>query len=183
MNNVKKSLIFGLIIGAVIAFVISLIGAQIVQSTSKPEFCASCHEMKPMYETWLKGPHGPLYENGRGVERARCVDCHLPHGTNVINYLIAKGISGTKDFVVHITGPGRVDWEKKLDEPQKYVYVKSCLHCHTNLTDAPGLSDDAKEAHKEAFQDTKYPNCLDCHDYAGHGEDFADKLQEYLKKK
>ncbi len=183
MSNVKKSLVLGIIIGAVVAFVISLIAAQIVQVTSTPEFCASCHEMKPMYETWLTGPHGPNYENGRGVERAKCTDCHLPHGTNVINYLIAKGISGTKDYVVHLTGAGRVDWEKKLDEPEKYVYVKSCLHCHTNLTDAPGLSDDAKESHRDAFKESKYPNCLECHDYAGHGEDFADKLQEYLKKK
>ena len=31
-----------------------------MEMTNTEEFCISCHEMKPMYDTWLKGPHGPL---------------------------------------------------------------------------------------------------------------------------
>ena len=147
--------IFGLVIGLLLAF----IGFQGVESTSSVSFCSKCHEMKPLYETWLKGPHGPFYESNKhttlknlfhrifphgpsyeskGAVRATCVDCHLPPSDNLANYLVNKGISGTRDLFVHFLGrPSKIDWVAKLDESKKFVFDKSCLKCHLSLPTCP----------------------------------------------
>ncbi len=41
------------------------------RATDRSPFCNSCHEMKPYYEAWLKGPHD---------QKAECVDCHVDAG-------------------------------------------------------------------------------------------------------
>ena len=176
MEVAKKVIILSGLAGFVIAGAAALISAQIIEDTSTPQFCSSCHEMKPMYETWLKGPHGPL-GNKRGAVRATCVDCHLPHD-NVISYLIAKASSGTKDFLGHILNGGYADnpkyWLEKLDESKNYVYVENCKHCHQVLPN--------NESHKKIKMGKVSDNCLRCHWYVGHGEELEVKIKELSEK-
>lgn len=170
----KKVVVLSVIGGIIIGGAASLISAQMVENTGKPEFCASCHEMKPMYETWLKGPHGPL-GNKRGAVRAVCVDCHLPHD-NVVSYLIAKGTSGMRDFIAHAFKGGYMDnpshWLEKLNEPEKYTYIESCKHCHTVLP--------KNKSHLAMEKGKVSDNCLNCHWYVGHGEVLSLKVKKFF---
>ena len=60
MEERRKALLLGGVVGFIVAGIVALVSAQMVDSTGQPSFCSSCHEMKPMFETWEKGPHGPL---------------------------------------------------------------------------------------------------------------------------
>ncbi len=170
----KKSFITGGIVGFVVAGVVALVAAQMVESTGQPSFCGSCHEMKPMYESWERGPHGPL-GNKRGAVRAACTQCHLPHD-NVVTYLITKGISGTRDFIGHIFSGGYMNdvdhWVEKRNERNHYVFVSNCEHCHEALPD--------NIMHQKLKSGEIKGNCLTCHWYVGHGFDFESQLKEFF---
>jgi len=172
----KKAIILSGLAGFVIAGAAALISAQIVEDTSTPQFCASCHEMKPMYETWLTGPHGPLGNKDRAI-RATCVDCHLPHDS-VVSYLLAKASSGTKDFMGHLFGGSDINspkyWLEKLNESDRYVYVESCRRCHQILPN--------NRAHEEIKSGKISGNCLRCHWYVGHGEELEVKIKELSQR-
>ncbi len=179
----KKAYLFWFIVGFIVAGVVAIVSAQMVEVTAEPKFCGSCHEMKPMYETWMKGPHGPDYEKGRGVARAKCADCHLPH-TSVIAYLFNKAKFGAKDFITHFVNPAGVDWIEKRKERKHYVFISNCYRCHENLTDAPGMKPAAKMMHKMLLSGKlKGKDCLDCHFYVGHGMDFEQELKEAFGEK
>lgn len=49
-----------------------------VHQTSRSEFCSSCHNMKPEFNTWALSSHSQI----------ECVDCHIPPGT--VNFLKQK---------------------------------------------------------------------------------------------
>jgi trimethylamine-N-oxide reductase (cytochrome c) cytochrome c-type subunit TorY len=171
----RKSLAVGCVAGLVIGGVVALISAQIVESTAKPNFCASCHEMKVMVEAWKKGPHGPEWsKNTGGAVRAGCTDCHLPHG-NVVGYLVTKGISGTRDFIAHLFS-GNIDkaeyWLEKRNERNKYVYVENCKHCHENFPDNP--------VHKMFKEGKIKGDCLTCHFYVGHGNNLENDIKAFF---
>jgi trimethylamine-N-oxide reductase (cytochrome c) cytochrome c-type subunit TorY len=177
MEERKKTLLAGGMVGFIVAAVVALISAQMVESTGQPSFCGSCHEMEPMFETWEKGPHGPL-GNKRGAVRASCTGCHLPH-SNVVTYLVTKGISGTRDFVGHIFHGGYTDnpehWVEKREERSRYVFVSNCEHCHESLPD--------NIMHRKLKAGEIKGDCLTCHWYVGHGFDLEVKLKEFFKKK
>jgi nitrate/TMAO reductase-like tetraheme cytochrome c subunit len=40
--------------------------------TAQPQFCGSCHIMKPFYDSWVKDKHS--------ANNVTCVDCHYPPG-------------------------------------------------------------------------------------------------------
>jgi cytochrome c nitrite reductase small subunit len=173
-----KGIIFTLVIGVGIGVVVSLIGAEQIEKTGTPEFCISCHEMKPMYDTWLKGPHGPL-GNKAGAVRASCTDCHLPHDS-VVSYLTEKIRTAMKDAYYHNKKEliSNVDfWLEKLDpkEVKKYTYESNCIHCHEELPD--------NILHEKYKKGEINDTCLDCHWYVGHGFYYEDYLRSYFKSK
>lgn len=174
MNEKTKAFLVGGIVGIVIAGVGALISAQMIENTAEIEFCSSCHEMKPMFEAWEKGPHGPL-GNKRGAVRAGCVDCHLPHD-NVLSYLINKTKFGTNDLMVHFFKGGHDGdykyWEEKRKERKHFVFVSNCERCHTKLPD--------NVMHEKLKSGEIKGDCLDCHWYVGHGFDFSDTLKKFM---
>jgi trimethylamine-N-oxide reductase (cytochrome c) cytochrome c-type subunit TorY len=171
-----RNLIMGGIVGLIVGGVASLISAQMIENTAEPEFCGSCHEMKPMFEAWEKGPHGPL-GNRRGAIRAGCADCHLPH-TNVLSYLLNKGKFGINDFVAHLFKEGYTKdlehWIEKRKERDHYVFVSNCYRCHTNLP--------KNVLHEKLKKGEIKGNCLTCHWYVGHGFDFENNLKRFFKE-
>ena len=177
MTEKTKAFIVGGIVGIVIAGVGALISAQMIENTAEPEFCGSCHEMKPMHEAWEKGPHGPL-GNDRGAIRAGCADCHLPHD-NVVSYLLNKAKFGTNDAIAHYFKGGYADdlehWLEKRKERDHYVFVSNCTRCHTELPD--------NIMHEKLKAGEIKGDCLTCHWYVGHGFDFEQKLKEFFGKK
>ena len=177
MEQGKKTLLVGGIVGFIVAGVVALVSAQMIESTGQPSFCGSCHEMKPMFESWEKGPHGPL-GNDRGAVRASCTQCLLPHG-NVVTYLITKGISGARDFFGHLFRGGYADnpehWIEKRNHRNSYVFVSNCEHCHEALPD--------NIMHQKLKAGEIEGDCLTCHWYVGHGFEFEAKLKEFFGKK
>ncbi|MEW5820043.1 MAG: NapC/NirT family cytochrome c [Cyanobacteriota bacterium] len=163
INNKTKALaILSIII--VIAF-ISLYWS--VEITSTPEFCISCHEMKPEYDSWKKSSHyKPTKENPnvKSIQVANCKDCHLPPWNKPISMLWAKAYHGTKDVYHHYYSaeefkyPGFY-YEMKV-KSRESIYNESCIKCHQDIlkSNAP----DIKPFHK-SFKNIDNLKCVDCH--------------------
>ena len=178
----KGAVILGLIVGFVIAVIFSLVSASKIIATGKAEFCGSCHEMKVFYETWEAGIHGPAH---KGVVRAECADCHLPHD-NLINYLISKVKFGINDYVAHLKGKGTPEhwlehWKHKV--PYKHqAYESGCRECHQNLV-AEGIPLKAFTAHRQYELGMTRENCITCHQTVGHGDVITAMQEELARQK
>ncbi len=165
----KAGIILGLIVGVIITVVFALITASKVVSTGRAEFCGSCHEMKVFVETWEAGIHGPAK---KGIVKAQCADCHLPHG-NVLSYLVNKFKFGLNDYIGHLKGKGKPEhwlehWKHKV--PYKHqAYESGCRECHENIV-APGIPIKAFTAHRQYQLGYTRENCISCHQTVGHGD-------------
>ena len=167
MASGKKVFWGTLICGAIIGLGISYVAAVAVDKTGQPEFCMSCHEMKPMGESFKISVHGG--NNPQGFAATECTDCHLPHNS-IAGYLVAKGISGTRDFLAHIGLTKMVDFKENFHEMKNYVYDSACLKCHKGMRDpatAVGLSENIKEIHEKYYwapkSEGKDVSCVSCH--------------------
>ncbi|QCT94371.1 cytochrome C [Caminibacter mediatlanticus TB-2] len=168
----KKATLGALIAGAVIGLGISYVTAIMVDKTSTPEFCASCHTMKPMVDSFKFSVHGG--NNPQGFAATHCTDCHLPHNS-LIGYLIAKGISGTRDALAEFGIIKKVDFKDNFWEMDKYVYDSGCLKCHKgieklkdkNVGEVIGLTLNSQKVHKEFYWNKKERgekvSCVACH--------------------
>ncbi len=161
----KRLLLAGVLIGAFIASIGSLIAADQIERTNTPEFCASCHEMEVFYQTWEAGAHGSA---NKGAVHATCTDCHLPPAHDgMVSYLWAKGTSGTKDIVNHYLGRAP-DWVANLEHRDVFTYESGCLNCHVELV-APGIPLKAYLAHRDYLTGETESTCISCHAEVGHG--------------
>jgi len=120
--SLKRKLISVGILGAIC---LSLIGIFLfplmMEETSKPEFCGSCHVMDDEYQSWFQsGSHA----------RILCVDCHLPHD-NFVNYLTWKGLDGTKDVILFYSG--MVSTHIDATSHARKTIQANCLRCHGDM--------------------------------------------------
>ncbi len=155
------------VLGFLSAIILCFFIAVKVRSTSTVEFCNSCHEMGRFEKTWRMGKHG---SDAKGVIRARCVDCHLPHDS-LANYLKVKTRAGIHDIIAHWTGK-KTDWLTIWKNRGPYVhaaYESGCKECHKGLV-APGIPVKAYTAHKTYLVEQTTRTCLDCHHEVGHGD-------------
>lgn len=181
MDEVKKSkskvivplslVLIGLIIGLIISF-----GSSVgVKHTSDKNFCASCHTMQPMIDSYKMDVHGGAGSHGIEV---KCVDCHLPHDS-MASYLTEKVKTGWHDFYVeNFQDPTKINWQEKRKHRETFTYDSSCLSCHTNLKDATESNLKALNAHRKYFAGTTTKSCVGCHENVGHKD-----LGLFLKKK
>ncbi len=169
----EKVFLQGLILGIVGATIFIIFQIGIIEYTSTPEFCVSCHTMETFHNTWFEHKHG---SGEKGIVVARCVDCHLPHD-NLAHHLVAKAIAGTKDTVATIFGY-EPDWIKNLENREDYTYESGCRKCHVNLV-APGIPIKAFKAHREYELGETNKTCISCHHDVGHG-DLKLRLQNKL---
>ena len=108
-------------VGLLVVLVLLFGPYGLVSQTSKPAFCNACHVMHGEYENWIRtGVH----------RRISCVDCHLPND-NKINYLVWKGIDGTKDIVSFFNGiyPDYIT----ASFHSKRVIKQNCIRCHGEI--------------------------------------------------
>ncbi len=74
--------------------ILAVVFTFLVNRTSTPDYCDTCHVMAPRYQAWfMTGVHGNI----------TCVDCHLPH-TDPVSYLFWKGMDGIKDVLFFTAG-------------------------------------------------------------------------------
>lgn len=83
--------------------------------TSRPSFCARCHNMKPYHQTWLTDQHSK--------EGVLCVDCHYAPGEQHSLHAKLKGLSQVTMYAAGAFGGGRL---------RGHVSSDSCLasECH-----------------------------------------------------
>lgn len=155
------------LIGFALAVVLGVAGLVALDAVmgplSKPGFCASCHEMEAVHESWQKSLH---HTNASGAQ-ATCVDCHLPPREHTIAHLTAKAWTGGKDTFQHFFGT--YDAEAARERVVRTLPSSRCLACHSNLVGAPS-SEAVAIVHQAALgqPDGRAHACVTCHD-ALHG--------------
>jgi len=153
------------LIGAILLFV-ALGGAVAVPLTNQPKFCASCHTIRPAYDSWKLSSHKDV----------TCVDCHVRPGLS--GFIEDKVLAGLEDVAITFLGT-----PTEPHNLESHVYSSVCLGCHrailrvteVSTRDLPppvkevGLIMDHRE-HMEAFEKRgKGEGCTTCHSRVVHG--------------
>ena len=98
----KKSILISVfIIGGILGLIASIGVYYGLALTSGEKFCVVCHEMDPMVIAYSNDVHSG---KGKTGVKAQCVDCHLPHDGNIINYIYAKARNGVVEGYIHFFG-------------------------------------------------------------------------------
>lgn len=126
--------------------------------TSTPQFCSTCHEIRPAYWAWKTSTH---VNNPQGVV-ADCMDCHLPPPQDTIDFFYTKTLHGAKDVIAHFMG---VEYVREEQRQKAYASIQndSCQKCHRNIIHLP-YKRGAMLAHRTVLysRDHQY-KCTDCH--------------------
>jgi nitrate/TMAO reductase-like tetraheme cytochrome c subunit len=146
--------------------VLALGGAATIPLTNQPTFCASCHTIKPSYDSWIRSSH----------KEVTCVDCHVRPGFS--GFIQDNVFAGLEDVVITFLGN-----PTEPHDLQSHVYSSVCLGCHrailrvteVSARDLPspvkevGLIMDHRE-HMEAFNKRgQGEGCTTCHSRVVHG--------------
>jgi len=140
------------LVGFVLLFFLS------TELTSRPAFCATCHNMKPYIEGWKASTHSDV----------TCTDCHFPPGFK--NKIKGK-ITAASMVVNYMTGI------YKKSKPWAEIEDESCLRpgCHVErLLEGPVLfQGKVKFDHKPHLTNLrrgKELRCTSCHSQIVQGE-------------
>lgn len=146
--------------------VLALGGAVAIPLTSQPTFCASCHTIKPSFDSWSRSSHKDV----------TCVDCHVRPGLS--GFIHDKVYAGLEDVAITFFGT-----PTEPHNLQSHVYSSVCLGCHRAILrvtevssrDLPspvkevGLIMDHRE-HMAAFEKRgQGEGCTTCHSRVVHG--------------
>ena len=119
-------------VGIFVAFPLFSLSYYTMVRTSTPQFCASCHEIKPAVVAWRSSTHT---NNAAGVV-VDCMDCHLPAPQDTFDFFFAKSYHGLKDVAVHFFGE---EYDRAQAREAAYAAFdnKMCQKCHRNLLYMP----------------------------------------------
>jgi cytochrome c-type protein NapC/trimethylamine-N-oxide reductase cytochrome c-type subunit TorC len=153
-------------IGILVAFPLFSISYYTMVRTSTPDFCASCHEIKPAVVAWRSSTHA---NNASGVV-ADCMDCHLPAPQDTFDFFFAKSYHGIRDVVIHFLS-GEYDQEKARNNAYAAFENRECQKCHRNLLYMPNQRG-AMLAHRSVLyaRPGYEKKCVDCHYDLVHSE-------------
>jgi nitrate/TMAO reductase-like tetraheme cytochrome c subunit len=157
-----KKIVFLTFFGICIGLVVALAAAEMIERTSGGGFCSSCHSMQGATQAYQEDIHGGANANGA---KAQCVDCHLPHD-NVLQYVVAKAYTGSKDVLGEVFWADTFDWVGNLKDRKVFAYTSGCRKCH----DLNAIRYDIPKAflaHKD-FETGKVKSCVQCHEHVGH---------------
>ena len=161
---IKPAILIAL--GILIAFPLFSMSYFTMVRTSTPDFCASCHEIKPAVVAWRSSTHT---NNASGVV-VDCMDCHLPAPQDTFDFFFAKTYHGIKDVAIHFFGD-EYDKEKASHNAYAAFENSECQKCHRNLLHMP-YKRGAMLAHRSVlFAKPGYEKkCVDCHYDLVHSE-------------
>jgi len=151
--------ILGVLAGAVI------LGGVAIPLTNHPKFCASCHNIRPSYESWSQSSH----------KQVGCVECHVRPG--VAGWVHDKAWAGTRDVMITLFGTPTGPHDLKAT-----VATDVCLSCHRHILrtsevatrDLPPPVKDvglimSHRKHMEAFAKRgQGEGCTTCHSRVAH---------------
>ena len=118
---------------------------------SSPEFCSSCHNMKPYYENWKVSSHNEV----------NCIKCHSDPG--LVPYLKTKA-NGLVEVAIYLSGNLPTNYQSEVSDA-------SCLRegCHSQeklkeekVDFEKGISF-AHETHLDTLKDDFRLRCTSCH--------------------
>ena len=163
-KTVKPAILIAL--GILIAFPLFSMSYYTMVRTSTPDFCASCHEIKPAVVAWRSSTHA---NNASGVV-VDCMDCHLPAPQNTFEFFFAKSYHGLKDVVIHFLR-GEYDQEKARNNAYAAFENSECQKCHRNVLNMP-YQRGAMLAHRSVLyaRPGYEKKCVDCHYDLVHSE-------------
>ena len=155
-----------LVVGVVIIGALAL-GGLALPLTDHPKFCASCHNIRPSYDTWVASSHKDV----------TCVECHVRPG--LAGFIEDKAWTGTKDVLITLFGT-----PTDAHNLQTTVHSEICLNCHQAILRVSevavrDLPPPVKEVglvmshrkHMEAFgKRGKGEGCTTCHSQVVHGK-------------
>ncbi|MBR9980762.1 MAG: cytochrome c nitrite reductase small subunit [Desulfatitalea sp.] len=137
----KKLLIIIALVVATVGIAAVAASPKLIEMTSTPMFCNSCHVMNDQYESWFM----------TGIHRTiKCIDCHLPND-NLINHMVWKGIDGTKDLIYFHTGTYTEPF--RISERGRRFIQANCIRCHDGVV---------------SRIETDTQNCWSCHRRINH---------------
>lgn len=153
-----------IVILAILAGAVAL-GGVAVPLTDHPRFCASCHNIRPSFESWVASSHKDV----------TCVACHVRPG--VEGFVHDKAYAGLKDVAIYLFGT-----PTDAHNLQATVSSDVCLSCHRAIlrvseVAARDLPPPVKEVglimshrkHMEAFAKSgKGEGCTTCHSRVVH---------------
>jgi len=176
LKKLIKPAVF-IIIGILIAFPLFSITYYTMVRTSTPDFCASCHEIKPAVRAWRESTH---VNNAVGVV-VDCMDCHLPAPQNTFDFFFAKSYHGLKDVAIHFFAE---EYDRERARKNAYAAFENteCQKCHRNLLNMPN-SRGAMLAHRSViYARAGYEKkCIDCHYDLVHNDKIAVMYRQYRK--
>jgi hypothetical protein len=142
-----------------------LVGGVAVPVTNHPDFCASCHTIRPSFDTWKSSTHRDV----------TCVACHVRPGFQ--NWLHDKAWNGSKDLAIYL-------FYTPTDPHNLVAKVDSgvCISCHHAILrvsevaprDLPPPVKDvglimSHRAHMDAFvKRGQEEGCTTCHSRVVH---------------
>jgi nitrate/TMAO reductase-like tetraheme cytochrome c subunit len=159
MNRTRWIALGVIILGAI------AIGGVGIPLTSHPQFCATCHNIRPSYDSWTVSTH----------KEVTCVECHVRPG--VEGWLRDKAWAGTKDVAISLFGT-----PTDAHNLQATVVSEVCLRCHRHILrtteiaprDLPKPVQDvglvmSHKKHMEAFAKRgRGEGCTTCHSRVVH---------------
>lgn len=157
----KKLLSFGprrigLVLGAtIIVTAVALTG--FVEVTSQPDFCKSCHVMKPYYEAWETSSHNQI----------SCTECHIQPGLKGTVHAKFMALSMVANYFTGVY---------KRSKPWAEIEDAACLRdgCHetrllAGTVDFKGVKFDHRP-HLEQPRRDRQLRCTSCHAQIVQGE-------------
>ena len=174
----KKKTIVAIVlvgVGMILAFPVFSISYYTMVRTSTPEFCATCHEIKPAVRAWRASTHT---NNAAGVV-VDCMDCHLPAPQDTHDFFFAKTYHGIKDVAIHFF-MDEYDREKARNAAYASFDNDQCQKCHRNLLHMPN-NRGAMLAHRTVlFARAGYAKkCVDCHYDLVHNDKVSIMFRQY----
>jgi cytochrome c-type protein NapC/trimethylamine-N-oxide reductase cytochrome c-type subunit TorC len=169
---VKKKALFAVVLvalGVIIAFPLFSMSYYTMVRTSTPEFCATCHEIKPAVRAWRASTHT---NNAAGIV-VDCMDCHLPAPQDTYDFFFAKTYHGIKDVAIHFL-KDEYDREKARNAAYASFDNDQCQKCHRNLLHMPN-NRGAMLAHRSVLYARQgyEKKCVDCHYDLVHNDKVA----------
>ena len=174
----KKKTIIAIVligIGMILAFPVFSISYYTMVRTSTPEFCASCHEIKPAVRGWRASTHT---NNSAGIV-VDCMDCHLPAPQDTYDFFFAKTYHGIKDVAIHFF-VGEYDREKARNSAYASFDNDQCQKCHRNLLHMPGKRGGMLAHRTVLYARAGYEKkCVDCHYDLVHNDKLSVMYRQY----
>lgn len=144
-------------LGSLAIAVVVLLTLASFEVTSRPQFCGTCHIMKPYYQSWKISNHNKI----------ACVDCHIPPG---VTSELRKKYEAISMVVRYFTATyGTHPWAEVEDE--------TCLQCHerrliSGKVTIHGVNFD-HTPHLAEMKRGKKLRCTSCHSQIVQGSHIA----------